>query len=42
MRLRLQRKKEFIDLSKTPSGTGEYYYEYEEIEIEMFRWLKNH
>jgi len=42
MKLVLQTRKEFIDLTKTPSATGEYYYEYEEIEIETFTWGKNH
>jgi hypothetical protein len=42
MKLVLQTRKEFIDLTKTPSATGEYYYEYEQIEIESFEWGKNH
>lgn len=42
MKLVLQTRKEFINLTKTPSATGEYYYEYEQIEIEVFRWGKNH
>ena len=42
MKLVLHKREEFIDLTKTPSSTGEYYYKYEQVEIESYRWGKNH
>ena len=42
MKLVLQTRKEFIDLTKEKSATGEIYYEYEQIEIETFRWDREH
>lgn len=42
MKLVIQKRREFLDLTKEKIATGEYYYDYEEIEIENFMWGKNH
>lgn len=40
MKLVLQERKKFVKMRD--DDPDEYYFEYNEIEIERFRWLKNH
>lgn len=40
MKLVLQKRMKFIKMNE--NDPDEYYYEYVQLEIETFRWLRNH